>query len=315
MTDATIRVHGLGGQLPNYDMYMIARRNLELYSSWKIKIEGSRIGSRPGNKKSEEPGYPGNQITAMARFMWHQAFGIPSGPHCIMLKRGIDSLSISVSSSRGSQLKNHGVPVVQFERCLQVLEMMVRTMNNLQEKLHHSTAFYALAGPFSTIEVAMFMAPPGMLLVAFVLQTAGLLATLQKHTHHVKWKHATGAAVCLHAIFVSVFLCFSISVESYHLRGRTIFDWDTLRSCFIRVCGILTLSFIFWKYTLSWALIVIGEQKKQYIKTNRRYNLVAVKVVSAIFLCCTLPSILLWRWPLAWMLLACLIPMHREKTF
>jgi hypothetical protein len=232
-----------------------------------------------------------------------------------MLKRGIDSLSISVSSSRGSQLKNHGVPVVQFERCLQVLEMMVRTMNNLQEKLHHSTAFYALAGPFSTIEVAMFMAPPGMLLVAFVLQTAGLLATLQKHTHHVKWKHATGAAVCLHAIFVSVFLCFSISVESYHLRGRTIFDWDTLRSCFIRVCGILTLSFIFWKYTLSWALIVIGEQKKQYIKTNRRYNLVAVKVVSAIFLCCTLPSILLWRWPLAWMLLACLIPMHREKTF
>eukprot|EP00890_Picochlorum_soloecismus_P002628 jgi/Picsp_1/3366/NSC_06204-R1_glycosylphosphatidylinositol anchor attachment 1 protein len=317
MTDATIKVHGLGGQLPNYDMYMIARRNLELYSSWKIKVEGSPIGSRPGNKQSEEPGYPRNQLTTLARFMWHQAFGIPSGPHSIMLKRGIDSLSISITSSRGNQFKTHGVPVVQFDRCLQLLEMMVRTMNNLQEKLHHSTAFYALSGPFSTIEVSMFMAPPGILLVALVLQTADLLTKLQKHVHHVNWKHATGAAVCLHTIFISAFTCFSISMESFHLTGRTIFDWETVRSCFMSVCGILIFAFILWKYTLSWALIAIGEKEDQSLKTNHRYNLVAVKAISAVLLCCTLPSVLLWRWPLAWMLLVCLIPLslHREKSF
>jgi len=314
MTDATIKVHGLGGQLPNYDMYMIARRNLELYSSWKIKVEGSQIGSRPGNKQSEEPGYPENQLTTLARFMWHQAFGIPSGPHSVMLKRAIDSLSISLSSSKGNQFRNHGVPVVQLERCLQVLEMMVRTMNNLQEKLHHSTAFYALAGPYSMIEVAMFMVPPGILLVAFVLQTADLLAKLQKHVHHVNWKQATGAAVCLHAIFISLFTCFSIFLESSYLTGHTIFEWDTARSCVVPVCGILTFAFVLWKYTLSWVLIAIGGKESKISKTSHRCNLVAVKAMSAIFLCCSLPSVLLWRWPLAWILLTCLIPLHRGKS-
>ncbi|KAL4423490.1 hypothetical protein ABPG77_003623 [Micractinium sp. CCAP 211/92] len=197
-TWAELSVHGAAGQLPNLDMYYLIKRNLDLHTAipavlraseaplpawaqWAAVAAGAaasaaRLGSAQAAQRHAA------ELATLTAFAGQLASGRPTGAHAPFLGMQVDAATLTLhlsalpeappaSSDGGSAQPPSPQLQAAAASVLAAVEMVLRTLNNLQERLHHSTALYALLSPDRFVSIAAYLAPPGCLLLAALVQT------------------------------------------------------------------------------------------------------------------------------------------------
>jgi glycosylphosphatidylinositol transamidase len=116
----------------------------------------------------------------------------PFPPHAIVLDRGIDSLSLIArfSGQPGGIMVGHVVEYVQS------IELILRALSNLHERLHHSITSYLLPSPTTFVSQAEYLVPTILLLIPLVLR-AGMLAFIDLKTGFHLWTVGYGILMSL----------------------------------------------------------------------------------------------------------------------
>lgn len=276
-----LKIHGWNGQLPNLDMYMVARKNVELHAP-----RGTTISMHDSSASSPVI----DKILSFIKFMFHHSMGLPDGGHAEMLERGIDAVTLQLQFSGDS----HGV-----KGALQIAEGVVRTLNNLQETLHHATGLYALSGPYGLIDIGMYMSCVVLLLLAQVLKTID--AGKRVHAEGVlSWDKAAGKAVltlaCVAYVFVHVQTVSTARLVDTRIMSKSIL------SCAHAMVQIVIFAILGWKFCGA-LLDSYGHHLKCATSNN-----VAVKAIRAALLTSIALCLLLYRWSLAWLVLTVMMP-------
>ncbi|KAF4046192.1 Gaa1-like GPI transamidase component [Phytophthora infestans] len=162
---------GMNGQLPNLDLVNTAVRALRqhqiptILDRSDVQHDGAHksvVASALGfvsslNDKFSPPEYKEktrNYLTNLKRmlhFMTTLATG-PSGPHANFISYNIDSITLSLTQSQASTKR----PLVSRD-ILRSMEMVVRALSNLEEKLHQSFFLYVLPSTSTFVSVGEYI--------------------------------------------------------------------------------------------------------------------------------------------------------------
>lgn len=328
-TEARIGVNGYNGQLPNLDMVVLTKRNLDYFTNLPSGI-GLDIGGAPATKHPKNAPFM-QKIRTAAVFASYIAAGQPTGAHGALLHRGVDALTVTLtradlvgqassgdisSSKQGSKVlpsATEAEALSTARNALVAAEMILRTCNNLHERLHHANALYLLTDADHFVNVGAYMAPPGLLLAALVLQTAGASVNLgnalggKGDASRDARKKGWALAIAVHSGIV-----IAIRVWSCYKGG----------CCLSNVAGpawsILAISVSLWKIGNPWGEILLFSGRE-------RKNLGSEKEVEAgngsggmrssfVAACSVLfvvggAALLLWRWALCFVVLAIAVPL------
>ena len=181
-----ISVHGWAGQLPNLDMYWIAKHSWDLQAAPPMALVGGQPDWSPGAARlaawlgalmgggsghAAAAARYSEQLLHVAAFAAQQAGGAAAGPHAPFLAAGADAVTLALTAgAAGSAAGNQTLAA-----CLAFVEGLARTLGNLEERLHHATPLYLLAGPSRAVGLGAYLALPGVLLAAALLQARGWL--------------------------------------------------------------------------------------------------------------------------------------------
>jgi glycosylphosphatidylinositol transamidase len=208
-SSAELSVHGRGGVLPNLDLYFLVKRTLELHTSLPpvslraatapppraARLAAAALASLTSSPPlrlapaAAAQRYVSELLTAAA-FAGQLAAGEATGAHAAFLSRQVDAATLVLRFAAaaepgggGRQAASSSVKAKQRAQLaasstLTAAELVLRTFNNLQERLHHSTSLYVLVSPARFVGVAAYLAPPACLLLAGVLQVCCLLPAL-----------------------------------------------------------------------------------------------------------------------------------------
>ncbi|EFN58972.1 hypothetical protein CHLNCDRAFT_49782 [Chlorella variabilis] len=197
-SSAELSVHGGGSLLPNLDLYYLVKRNLELHTTLPVGLRasaatppaatwhaGAALAAAAGWLGLAPP--PGTQryasdLQTLAAFAGQLARGEPTGAHAAFLAHQVDAATLTLRfaaaaeppAGRGGGAKAAQRAQLAAHTTLTAMEMVLRTFNNLQERLHHSTALYALVSPTRFVSIAAYLAPPACLLLAALAQVRGV---------------------------------------------------------------------------------------------------------------------------------------------
>jgi hypothetical protein len=199
-TEARLGVVGHSGQLPNMDMLFLTKRNLDYFTGLPAGLD---VGGAPAHHAQRAPtgaaAWMEQAATGLA-FAARLAGGRPSGAHAALLRRGVDAVTVTLR--RGAGEGGGGGNPAALEQTAQfgltAAEMVLHTCNNLEERLHHSAALYALVSADRYASVGACMAAPACLLLAALLQAAGRLAAA-RGAPAARWRAAWARAVGAHA--------------------------------------------------------------------------------------------------------------------
>lgn len=115
-----------------------------------------------------------SDLVGMASFSLSLALG-PFPPHAPVLDRGIDSLTIqgrfppATNMARNPKAINPNVAELG-----QKMELIIRALSNLHERLHHSVAQYLLPSPTKFVSNGEYIYPGILLLVPILMRAASL---------------------------------------------------------------------------------------------------------------------------------------------
>lgn len=182
---------GMNGQLPNLDLVNSAVRTLRTENIRTVLDRADRDDRRDvihtvksWLQQQVESHAPRdyahklyeylNNLGGMLRFMKAMATG-SSGPHANFIRYNIDSITMSFMHS------DTGARPVALRSLLRSLELLVRSMSNLEEKLHQSFFLYVLPNINTFVSVgeyyyvvALAMAPAMAQLVYLASRTMGM---------------------------------------------------------------------------------------------------------------------------------------------
>ncbi|KAL4859670.1 Glycosylphosphatidylinositol anchor attachment 1 protein [Chlorella vulgaris] len=200
-SSAELSVHGRGGLLPNLDLYFLVKRTLELHTSLPpVSLRAATapppraatlaaaalasLASSPPLRLAPAAAaqrYASELLTAAA-FAGQLAAGEATGAHAAFLSRQVDAATLVLRfaaaaepgggsrQAASSSVKAKQRAQLAASSTLTAAELVLRTFNNLQERLHHSTSLYVLVSPARFVGVAAYLAPPACLLLAAALQ-------------------------------------------------------------------------------------------------------------------------------------------------
>ena len=137
------------------------------------------------------------KLTELLAFEYSLAMP-PYPPHASALDRGIDALTIqAVLQGRSEQARARDV--AEF---VQKMELLVRSLSNLHERLHHSTALYLLTSPERFVKHEEYLVPNLLLLIPLIVRALSLvLIDIQRfHWGAFKWAlqwTLAGTALCV----------------------------------------------------------------------------------------------------------------------
>lgn len=282
----TIKIHGWNGQLPNLDMYMTARKNAEMHASRGADIVvHDAIASSPLTLK----------LRAFLTFVIHHAIGIADGGHAEMLERGIDAMTLEVAMIHDS----NGVKMA-----LQLAEGVVRTLNNLQEKLHHATGLYALSGPYGLIDIGMYMVCPALVLLAHVLKTVKLASSVQQGSV-ISWDRVVGMPILFIACLAYLFVHIQTMVFSRLVDNRV--TLSSAITCLYALCQISMFGMISWKFCAAFMACFLDAKTTKAIDMRASETL-ATKAILGALVSSVSTCLLLYRWSLGWLVLILMFP-------
>ena len=113
------------------------------------------------------------QLADMLLFAYSMAQG-PYPPHAQALDRGIDSITIK-ATFEGTYSRDPAVELVQY------FEYMVRSLANLNERLHHSFTLYLLPSPSTFVSHMEYFLPNILILLPLAIRGFGLVLADMKH--------------------------------------------------------------------------------------------------------------------------------------
>eukprot|EP00051_Salpingoeca_urceolata_P014908 m.190364 g.190364 ORF g.190364 m.190364 type:complete len:615 (+) comp18228_c0_seq3:67-1911(+) len=152
---------GYNGRAPNLD-YLHAARQTCLKQGLSVKF----IGEATGTARSPlEAFYQG--LSTFAQRLLLRVSGQPTGAHGVFLSYSIDAVTIKTIGTNhrlGSRCQGVG----------QAVEGLLRVLNNISQKLHHSHFFYVLLHNGQFLAHGDYLAPLGLVGAALVLLGASL---------------------------------------------------------------------------------------------------------------------------------------------
>lgn len=190
---AELSVHGVGGQLPNLDLYYLLKRNVDLHTGLPVSLRSSAAPLPPALQRGAAglgaaaaalglapaeaaQGYAA-ELQTLAAFSAQLASWSGSGAHAAFLAHQVDAATLTLrlaAAAEASPGGTGGAAQAQLQAgayaTLAAAEMCLRTFSNLQERLHHSTALYVLVSPDRFASIATYLAPPACLLAAALAQ-------------------------------------------------------------------------------------------------------------------------------------------------
>ena len=198
----TLHVGGLYGLSPNLDivsvlLYMLHRRGLS------VSIADTFAPHSPLSSSSASiaPDWLRDEHKGLLRSMIHDVTGEATGFHGHFIANNIDAVTIqAVPPAPHSHGHSHHSTAGFTAALLVALDAFCHSLNNLVEKLHHSTWLYLLVSPTHFVTMSKYV-------YAFALLAAPLplLALMRLYgSGDKRWMQAGGVAVWLYAIGWSV---------------------------------------------------------------------------------------------------------------
>mmetsp|Transcript_41707 Transcript_41707/g.67659 ORF Transcript_41707/g.67659 Transcript_41707/m.67659 type:complete len:592 (+) Transcript_41707:55-1830(+) len=175
-----IIVEGTHGQLPNLDLVSIFYE-LRMYTSLPIDIQSGSSGTPPPTKwlagviKWFLPdGYPfqdwWSSLEKMAIFSMHQSSYIPRHDHSCFLCYNVDAITLKSVKSKSS-----GAQGDRVHSLIILLELAIRSLSNLEERLHHATSSYILGAVPYVASLSAIIIPVLVMMAAPVIQALWLV--------------------------------------------------------------------------------------------------------------------------------------------
>ncbi|ORX46231.1 Gaa1-domain-containing protein [Piromyces finnis] len=155
---------GSNGQLPNLD---IVNTVFKLANSVRIPISIFDSTVRRYQRLDDKTYYK-ECAKNLLRTAKHQLHGIPLKAHGVFVKYKIDAITLHGNNHKKERSSFGIKPIGTYT------EGLVRSFNNLLEKLHHSNHFYMIPYSGYILDVGYFY-PPVVLLVAFLTTNAYLI--------------------------------------------------------------------------------------------------------------------------------------------
>ncbi|XP_011402542.1 PREDICTED: glycosylphosphatidylinositol anchor attachment 1 protein-like [Amphimedon queenslandica] len=146
---------GVNAILPNLDLVFVASRLCEL--------EGINAGFHRKPDFSDQ--HSSSLLTAVA-VLSHQATGLPFNNHALFLKHRIDSLTLQILPENNYFPSGRGLLSVARS-----LEGILRSLNNLLERLHHSEFFYFMSSPITFLSIGQYSPFFGLLVAPLILES------------------------------------------------------------------------------------------------------------------------------------------------
>ncbi|KAI4339526.1 hypothetical protein MLD38_024465 [Melastoma candidum] len=107
----------------------------------------------------------------LASSLYHQALGIPTGSHGAFRDYQVDAVTLEFSLTRYSMNRGSKDFIMRGGR---LIEGVVRSVNNLLEKFHHSFFLYLLTSPGKFVSVGIYMIPFALLVAPLPVVAAAL---------------------------------------------------------------------------------------------------------------------------------------------
>ncbi|KAG2436661.1 hypothetical protein HXX76_006189 [Chlamydomonas incerta] len=206
---AELLVVGSGGLLPKLDMMWLLRYMFGWPTTpvlWRDdgRLEGAQAAvaaawrQLTGGSAGAAAGFASRLLHAL-QFAWQQAVGRPAGAHAAFKEAGVDAAGLRLVPGRHDPWTGAGRPIrasdpssssaaasaspaaaassaaALEERALSLasgLELTLRSLNNLVERVHHSSFLYLLAGLDRYVSVERYVGPAAALALAVQLQAA-----------------------------------------------------------------------------------------------------------------------------------------------
>ena len=153
---------GINGHLPNLDLINLAVR---LCGKEGVQVSfQNQVDSSSYNRLKRE-GFEKSAKTMLLN-MAHQATGQPRGIHGLFLQYHIEAITLKAYSgpTSGKSMQVIG----------RVLEGVIRSLNNLLERLHQSFFFYVLPNCDRYISIGLYMPPFALVMMVPVLNGLAL---------------------------------------------------------------------------------------------------------------------------------------------
>ena len=195
----TLHVGGLYGLSPNLDIVsvllsMLQRRGLPVSVADTFPTH-SPLSSAPG---SSAPAWLKDEHKGLLRSMVHHVTGEATGFHGHFIANNIDAITLQALPSTTHPHRYHGGGFTG--PLLLSLDAFFHSMNNLIEKLHHSTWLYLLVSPTHFVTMSKYV-------YAFALLAAPLPLIALSRLYcagQKRWLQAGGVALWLYGLGWSV---------------------------------------------------------------------------------------------------------------
>ncbi|XP_022080896.1 glycosylphosphatidylinositol anchor attachment 1 protein-like isoform X1 [Acanthaster planci] len=157
---------GINGHLPNLDLF-----NLVVRLCSKEGVQASFQGQvdSGNNQRLTREGYE-KSVKTMLLNMAHQATGQPRSIHGLFLHYHIEAITIKAAAGQKSGSKS-------MQMVGRVLEGVIRSINNLLERLHQSFFFYVLPNCDRYVSIGLYMPPFALLMMVPLLNGLALWIT------------------------------------------------------------------------------------------------------------------------------------------
>eukprot|EP00977_Amphora_coffeiformis_P014168 scaffold3901_cov174-Amphora_coffeaeformis.AAC.6 len=184
----TIRVlpQGPRGLLPNMDLVSVVRAALQrtVGSNAQLEIHPFQEESHRlcafldfvcqmfTNKKCPE-----KKVLALSNLFWfeHALRGHDfTAPHAVALERGLDALTIQLVVRQGAVMNNDVKTRNVASKIPAAMEICIRALSNLHERLHHSTSLYLLLDMDHFVKHEEYLVPNLLLLIPLILRAVTL---------------------------------------------------------------------------------------------------------------------------------------------
>lgn len=166
-----LKAHGANGAAPNLDLVQLATTAL----AGLVRIDTCCVDrcsdvihdNTNGPETSETPVRYVDRLIGLAYYICGILEG-PNGAHALFLERAIDALTLeidfasssSTASSNSTTIKSApGAIPLSLERVAVGVELILRSLNTVEHKLHHSFFLYWLATPWHFVSLDEYAWP------------------------------------------------------------------------------------------------------------------------------------------------------------
>ncbi|CAH8821526.1 unnamed protein product, partial [Trichobilharzia szidati] len=107
-----------------------------------------------------------NDMLGLMEAVWTQSTNSPSGLHGPLINYQIPAITL-----RGNYKKRTDDPrSSEILYVMRLLEGILRSLNNLQERLHQSFWYYLLPNPYRYISIGVYMPPVLIMILSLLLK-------------------------------------------------------------------------------------------------------------------------------------------------